>query len=82
MPIRNAIWTVGPHPQPLLEARLPSERVLEDMIVAAPRILSDEWMLIGRQERTGAGGIIDLLAMDAIGRLYRSVADVWRVKDS
>ena len=53
MPIRNAIWTVGDNPQSLAESRLPSERVLEDMIVAAPRILSDEWMLIGRQERTG-----------------------------
>ena len=69
MPIRNAIWTVGPNPQPLVEARLPSERVLEDMIVAAPRILSDEWMLIGRQERTGAGGIIDLLAIAPDGAL-------------
>ena len=63
MPIRNAIWTVGPGPRPLTEARLPSEKTLEDMIVAAPRILSDEWMLIGRQERTGSGGIIDLLAL-------------------
>lgn len=69
MPIRNAIWTVSPSPQPLSEARLPSERVLEDMIVSAPRILSDEWMLIGRQERTGTGGIIDLLAIAPDGAL-------------
>jgi hypothetical protein len=32
------------------------------MIVAAPRILSDEWMLIGRQEATTAGRL-DLLAL-------------------
>jgi hypothetical protein len=69
MPIHNAIWTVSENPQPLAEARLPSERVLEDMIVAAPRILSDEWMLIGRQERTGNGGIIDLLAIAPDGAL-------------
>ncbi len=69
MPIRNAIWTVSEQPIALLEARLPSERILEDMIVAAPRILSDEWMLIGRQERTGAGGIIDLLAIAPDGAL-------------
>ena len=69
MPIRNAIWTVNDKPQPLAEARLPSERVLEDMIVAAPRILSDEWMLIGRQERTGNCGIIDLLAIAPDGAL-------------
>ncbi len=69
MPIRNAIWTVSDKPQALAEARLPSERVLEDMIVAAPRILSDEWMLIGRQERTGNGGVIDLLAVAPDGAL-------------
>jgi hypothetical protein len=33
------------------------------MIVADPRVLSDEWMLIGRQEDTGFGGRIDLLAI-------------------
>jgi len=69
MPIRNAIWTIGSNPQPLVESRLASERVLEDMIVAAPRIISDEWMLIGRQERTGLGGIIDLLAIAPDGAL-------------
>lgn len=35
--------------------------LLEDMIVAAPKVLSDECMLIGRQEDTGFGGRIDLL---------------------
>src|SRR4051794_27740426 len=69
MPIHNAIWTVGDLPRALSESRLVSERVLEDMIVASPRILSDEWMLIGRQERTGAGGIIDLLAVAPDGAL-------------
>lgn len=63
MAIRNSIWAVGERPQSLPEAKLASELVLEDMIVADPRILSDEWMLIGRQERTGNGGIIDLLAI-------------------
>jgi len=69
VPIRNALWTVGNSPQALPEARLPSERVLEDMIVAAPRILSDEWMLIGRQERTGMSGIVDLLGIAPDGAL-------------
>lgn len=69
MPVRNAVWTVSDRPHALAESRLPSERVLEDMIVAAPRILSDEWMLIGRQERTGTGGIIDLLAVAPDGAL-------------
>src|SRR5713101_9379167 len=63
MPIRHAIWKVAAQPQPLAESSLANESVLEAMIVAAPRLLSDEWMLIGRQEDTGFGGRIDLLAV-------------------
>ncbi|MGQ0501557.1 MAG: endonuclease NucS domain-containing protein [Panacagrimonas sp.] len=69
MPIRNAIWKVGTSPQLLTEAQLPSEKALEDMIVAASSMLSDEWMLIGRQEKTASGGIIDLLAIAPDGTL-------------
>jgi len=36
---------------------LPSEKLLEDMIVAQSLVLSDAWMLIGRQKHTGLGGI-------------------------
>lgn len=46
-----------------------SEAELEQMIVAAPRILSDEWMPIGRQEQTGLGGRIDLLCIAPDGAL-------------
>src|SRR4030042_3078067 len=63
MPDRTTLWRVGPQPQPLLESSLANERLLEDMVVAAPRMLSDEWMLIGRQENTALGGRIDLLAI-------------------
>ncbi len=63
MPIRTALWKVDQQPQPLSESSLVNERLLEDMIVASPSILSDEWMLIGRQEDTGFGGRIDLLAI-------------------
>src|SRR5208282_4321341 len=69
MPIHHAIWKVAPQPQPLVESSLASERLLEEMIVAAPRVLSDEWMLIGRQEDTGFGGRIDLLAIAPDGSL-------------
>ena len=69
MPIRTALWKVSPQPQPLSEATLASERALEDMIVAAPNLLSDEWMLIGRQEDTGYGGRVDLLAIAPDGGL-------------
>lgn len=63
MPIRTQIWTVGPQPALLKSAQLVSEQMLEDMIVTAPSLLSDDWMLIGRQENTGQGGRIDLLAL-------------------
>jgi hypothetical protein len=69
MPIHHAIWKVAAQPQPLVECSLASERLLEEMIVAAPRVLSDEWMLIGRQEDTGFGGRIDLLALAPDGAL-------------
>ncbi len=73
MPIRHELWTV-PHdslesPMALQSASLSSERLLEDMIVAQPRILSSEWMLIGRQVETGLGGILDLLAVAPDGSL-------------
>ena len=75
MPIRNAIWR-GNNPQSLAETRLPNERVLEDIIVAAPRILSDEWMLIGRQERTGSGGRVahSSSGWGAMTKLQRAVS--------
>jgi hypothetical protein len=63
MPIHHSIWRVGQSPAPLPETQIPSEALLEDMIVAAPAILSPEWMIIGRQEDTGHGGRIDLLAL-------------------
>src|SRR4051794_39088230 len=63
MPIRTALWKVGPQPHALVESSLPKEQLLEEMIIAAPQILSEEWMLIGRQEDTGFGGRIDLLAI-------------------
>ena len=63
MPIRTAIWKVGAQPEALSESSLAKEQFLEDMIVATPALLSDEWMLIGRQEDTGFGGRVDLLAI-------------------
>jgi hypothetical protein len=63
MPIKTNIWKIGDTPQLLSESSLASEQQLEDMIVQEPRLLSDEWLLIGRQEHTGLGGIVDLLAL-------------------
>ena len=69
MPISHALWTVGSAPNEVQASTLASEQLLEDMIVAEPRILSEEWMLIGRQEDTGRGGKVDLLAMAPDGSL-------------
>jgi hypothetical protein len=69
MPIRTALWKVATQPQPLTESSLGTEQLLEEMIIAAPRLLSDEWMLIGRQEDTGSRGRIDLLAVAPDGSL-------------
>lgn len=69
MPIKHAIWKVGDKPTSLSICRLPSEQKLEEMIVSDPGILSNEWMLIGRQETTDFGGRIDLLAMAPDGSL-------------
>jgi hypothetical protein len=67
--VHTAIWKTGSRPEPLASATLPSERLLEEMIVADARLLSDEWLLIGRQEDTGFGGRIDLLAIAPDGAL-------------
>jgi hypothetical protein len=56
MPIRHAIWKVGEKPVSLAEISLSSEAMLEQMISEDSNILSDRWMLIGRQVRTVHGG--------------------------
>ena len=63
MPIRHTIWTIDNQPTALPVQRLASEQQLEEMIIAQPAILSNEWLLIGQQESTGFGGRIDLLAI-------------------
>lgn len=69
MPLQHAIWRVGDPPTPLTSARLATEQTLEEMIIRDPRILSGEWMLIGRQEATSNGGRLDLLAIAPDGSL-------------
>ena len=69
MPIQTAIWRVNANPEPLVESSLAKEQTLEEMIITAPRLISEEWMLIGRQEDTGFGGRIDLLAIAPDGSL-------------
>ena len=63
MGVETALWRVGPAPEKLSLSSLVTEQVLENMIVAAPDLLSSDWMLIGRQADTGFRGRIDLLAI-------------------
>lgn len=69
MPIRHAIWKVGDNPIPLAEVSLVNEALLEKMIIEKPAILSDRWLLIGRQVRTSHGGFIDILALNQDGQI-------------
>jgi hypothetical protein len=69
MPIHHSVWRVGATPSRLPETSLASEQLLEEMIIASPEIISDQWMIIGRQEDTGLGGRIDLLAIAPDGTL-------------
>ena len=69
MPIRHAIWKIGTRPEPLVEVSLGKEALLEQMIIEDPMILSERWLLIGRQVRTTHGGFIDLLALNQDGQL-------------
>ena len=65
MPIQHTLWTIDKKPSEVKPSELAYEKQLEDMIQTEPRILSDEWMLIGRQIHTGTGGRVDLLAIAA-----------------
>ena len=69
MPIKHAIWKVGKKPQALAVAVMDTEALLEEMIVQDPTILSDRWMLIGKQVHTTHGGRIDLLALNSDAQL-------------
>ena len=69
MPAQHDMWKIGDRPERLSRDRLDSEQQLEEMIVAVPDILSSDWMLIGRQERTPYGGVVDLLAIAPDGSL-------------
>ena len=69
MSVKTHLWKVGEKPQVLAESRLATEKLLEEMIAQEPRMLSDEWLLIGRQERTYNNQPLDLLAIAPDGSL-------------
>lgn len=69
MAVQHGIWKIGEEPQTLSTVKLESESLLEEQITRDISILSDHWLLIGRQVYTDFGKYIDLLAIDATGSI-------------
>ncbi|MCK0744273.1 endonuclease NucS domain-containing protein [Chromohalobacter nigrandesensis] len=73
MAIEQGIWklagSTGEQPQKLRPMGLADEGQLEEQIMQDVSILNRDWLLIGRQVRTGFDKLIDLLAIDANGTM-------------
>ena len=69
MPIEVGIWRLGEKVERVKFTPMPSEEKLEDIIAEDISILDPNLLLIGRQVTTSFGKFIDLLAMDADGKL-------------
>ncbi len=69
MPIEVGIWRLGENMERVEFTPLPSEEQLEHIIAEDISILDPNLLLIGRQVPTSFGKFIDLLAMDADGKL-------------
>lgn len=70
MPVNQAIWKItDKKPSLVKEINLKKEDILECLIQSDPLILSEEWILVGRQVRTEYGKEIDFLAIDRGGNL-------------
>ncbi len=63
MAIETALWRVAEVPTRLSASSLATEAQLEQMICAVPQLLSEEWMIVGKQEQTSSAGRVDLIAM-------------------
>ena len=70
MPIEVGIWRLGEKIERIGVSSIGTESRLEDCLVADLSILSPGLILIGRQVPTGYGKLIDLLAIDADGRVW------------
>ncbi|MFM1908335.1 MAG: hypothetical protein RLZZ591_2012 [Pseudomonadota bacterium] len=66
MPIHHAIRQVGEKPAPLQATQLAAEEQLREMIIQDPRILSNDWLIIGREVHTYASCRLDLLAQSGL----------------
>ena len=67
MAIQQGIWKMGSTPKKLTTIPLENENLLEEQVCQDSSILNADWLLIGRQVRTGFDKLIDLLALDANG---------------
>lgn len=71
MAVEMAIWRMTEDgPRPLPSSPLDLEQRLEDMLAEDPGMSGIDLVVIGRQVRTRHGGFIDLLAVDAEGRVH------------
>jgi len=69
MPIEVGIWRLGKNPERISMSPLPNEKQLEDSIANDISILDPNLLVIGRQVPTSYGKFVDLLTMDADGKL-------------
>src|SRR5205823_4053706 len=69
MPIEVGIWRIGDKFEQVTMSALDAEERLEEHIAKDLSILAPQLMLIGRQVATAFGKFIDLLAIDAEGKL-------------
>ncbi|WP_286762962.1 MULTISPECIES: endonuclease NucS domain-containing protein [Rhodopirellula] len=69
MTVEVGLWRLGDRPEKVRFVPIPKEEKLEDILAADLSILDPRLLLIGRQVLTGFGKYIDLLAMDADGKL-------------
>ena len=71
MPVEMAIWRIaGDELWPLDVSRLDLEARLEDMLAREPSMIGIDLLIVGRQVRTAFGGDVDLLGLDAEGRVH------------
>lgn len=69
MPIEVGIWKLGSQPTPVQFEPMDSESRLEELLAQDLGVADPNLLLIGRQVPTAFGKFIDLLAIDADGKL-------------
>ena len=70
MPTGIAIWRVDESPIRVHSTPMNFEKKLEDIIESDPSLLGQALMILGRQVKTDAGKIVDLLGVDAEGAVH------------